>query len=279
MSETFPTFAGAHKAESAKIHPAAIVETGARIGEGVEIGPFSVIGPEVVLHANVRVASHAVIAGKTEIGEGTQIFPFASLGQSPQDRKYRGEESRLIIGSNNIIREYVTMNPGTEQGGLVTRIGNNGLFLTGAHVAHDCQIGDNVLLVNNATLGGHCTVEDFASVGGLSAVHQFVRIGAYAFIGGMSGVENDVIPFGMALGNRAHLAGLNIVGLKRRNFDREQIHNMRKAYRMLFATEGTLLERLEDVEKMFEADAQVQRIVRFIKADSSRSLCVPRNGG
>jgi UDP-N-acetylglucosamine acyltransferase len=171
------------------------------------------------------------------------------------------------------------MNPGTERGGLTTRIGNNGLFLTGAHVAHDCQIGNNVLLVNNATLGGHCTVEDFASVGGLSAVHQFVRIGAYAFIGGMSGVENDVIPFGIVLGNRAHLAGLNIVGMKRHNFDREQIHGLRKAYRMLFATEGTLVERLDDVEKMFADDAHVQRIVQFIKADTSRSLCVPRNGG
>ncbi len=265
--------------EDPKIHPTAIIEPGAELGAGVEIGAYSVIGPEVVLHDQVRIASHVVIAGKTEIGEGTQIFPFASLGQAPQDRKYRGEESRLLIGSGNIIREYVTMNPGTEKGGLVTRIGNNGLFLAGAHVAHDCQIGNNVLLVNNATLGGHCTVEDFASVGGLSAVHQFVRIGAFAFVGGMSGVENDVIPFGMVLGNRAYLAGLNIVGLKRHNFDREQIHSLRKAYRMLFATEGTLLERLEDVEKMFSDDAHVQRIVRFIRADSSRSLCVPRNGG
>jgi UDP-N-acetylglucosamine acyltransferase len=268
----------ASSGESAKIHPAAIVEPGAVIGAGVEIGPFSVIGPEVVLGDNVRIYSHVVVAGKTDIGEGTQVFPFASLGQAPQDRKFRGEESRLLIGSNNIIREHVTMNPGTEQGGLVTRIGNNGLFLTGAHVAHDCQVGDHVLLVNNATLGGHCVMEDFASVGGLSAVHQFVRIGAYSFIGGMSGVENDVIPFGMVLGNRAHLAGLNIVGLKRRNFDRERIHGLRKAYRMLFATEGTLLERLDDVEKMFADDDQVQRVVRFIKADSSRSLCVPRNG-
>lgn len=263
----------------ANIHPTAIVEPGAQLGAGVEIGPFSVIGPEVVLHDNVRLAAHVVIAGKTEIGEGTQIFPFASLGQTPQDRKYRGEDSRLIIGTGNIIREYVTMNPGTEQGGLITRIGNGGLFLASAHVAHDCQIGNNVLLVNNATLGGHCIVEDFASVGGLSAVHQFVRVGAHAFIGGMSGVENDVIPFGMALGNRAHLAGLNIVGMKRHNFEREQIHSLRKAYRMLFATEGTLLERLEDVEKMFSDDAHVQRIVQFVKADSSRSLCVPRNGG
>ncbi|HEY7646874.1 MAG TPA: acyl-ACP--UDP-N-acetylglucosamine O-acyltransferase [Hyphomicrobiales bacterium] len=262
-----------------RIHPSAVVEPGAELASGVEIGPFCLIGAEVVLHENVRVHSHVVIAGKTEIGAETQIFPFASLGHAPQDRKFRGEESRLVIGTGNVIREHVTMNPGTERGGLTTRIGNNGLFLTGAHVAHDCRIGNNVLLVNNATLGGHCTVEDFASVGGLSAVHQFVRIGAYAFIGGMSGVENDVIPFGIVLGNRAHLAGLNIVGMKRHNFDREQIHGLRKAYRMLFATEGTLMERLDDVEKMFADDPHVQRIVQFIKADTSRSLCVPRNGG
>lgn len=262
--------------EGTRIHPAAVIEDGARIGAGVEVGPFAVIGSEVVLADNVRIHSHVVIAGKTEIGEGTQIFPFASLGHAPQDRKFRGEESRLIIGARNVIREYVTMNPGTEQGGLVTRIGDNGLFLTGAHIAHDCVIGNNVLLVNNATLGGHCVVEDYASVGGLSAVHQFVRIGAYAFIGGMSGVENDVIPFGMALGNRAHLGGLNIVGLKRRGFEREQIHTLRKAYRMLFATEGTLHERLEDVEKMFAGDTHVQRVAQFMRADSSRSFCVPR---
>jgi UDP-N-acetylglucosamine acyltransferase len=273
------TSASALPSQDISIHPTAVVEPGAELARGVEIGPFCVVGPEVVLHENVRVHSHVVIAGKTEIGAETQIFPFASLGHAPQDRKFRGEESRLIIGSGNIIREHVTMNPGTERGGLTTRIGNNGLFLTGAHVAHDCHIGNNVLLVNNATLGGHCIVEDFASVGGLSAVHQFVRIGAYAFIGGMSGVENDVIPFGIVLGNRAYLAGLNIVGLKRHNFDREQIHSLRKAYRMLFSTEGTLVERLDDVEKMFSEDANVQRIVQFIKADGSRSLCVPRNGG
>lgn len=261
------------------IHPSAIIEPGAVLGEGVHVGPFSVIGPQVTLHDRVHIHAHVVIAGRTEIGAETEVFPFASLGNAPQDRKFRGEESRLVIGARNVIREYVTMNPGTEQGGLVTRIGNNGLFLTGAHIAHDCVIGDNVLLVNQATLGGHCVVEDFASVGGLSAVHQYVRIGAYAFIGGMSGVENDVIPFGMALGNRAHLAGLNIVGLKRRDFDREQIHTLRKAYRTLFSGEGTLLERLDDVEKMFPQDAPVQRVIQFIKADSSRSFCVPRNNG
>jgi UDP-N-acetylglucosamine acyltransferase len=261
------------------IHPTAIVEPGAEIAEGVTIGAYSVIGAQVVLHRGVRIHSHVVVAGRTEIGEDSEVFSFASLGNAPQDRKFRGEQSRLVIGARNVIREYVTMNPGTDQGGLVTRIGNNGLFLTGAHVAHDCEIGDHVLLVNQATLGGHCVVGDYASIGGLSAVHQWVRIGAYAFIGGMSAIENDVIPFGMALGNRAYLGGLNIVGLKRRNFDREQIHTLRKAYRMLFAAEGTLMERLSDVEKMFPDDAAVQRIVQFIRADSSRSFCVPRSNG
>ncbi|MDZ4791212.1 MAG: acyl-ACP--UDP-N-acetylglucosamine O-acyltransferase [Hyphomicrobiales bacterium] len=265
---------------STHVHAAAAVDPAAQLGEGVEIGPFCVIGAHVEIADNVRVHSHVVISGHTKIGEGTEIFPFASLGHNPQDRKFRGEASRLVIGSRNVIREYVTMNGGTEAGGLVTEIGANGLFLAGSHVAHDCRIGNNVLLVNNATLGGHCVVEDYASLGGLSAVHQWVRIGAYAFVGGMSGVENDVIPFGIVLGNRAALAGLNIVGLKRHGFEREQIHALRKAYRLLFSTEGTLMERLSDVEAMFDGDAGVQRIVTFIKAQSDRSLCVPRaNGG
>ena len=272
-----PDRAPAHSGPA--IHPSAIIEPGAEIAADVQIGPFSIIGPHVVLHKGVRIHSHVVIVGRTEIGAGTEIYPFASVGNAPQDRKFRGEDSRLIIGERNIIREYVTMNPGTEQGGLVTRVGNDGLFLTGVHIAHDCQIGDNVLLVNNAGIAGHCVIEDYASVGGYSAVHQFVRIGAYSFIGGMSAVDADIIPFGMAIGNRASLAGLNIVGMKRRNFDREQIHTLRKAYRMLFSTEGTLMERLEDVEQMFPGDAPVQRIVQFIKADSNRSFCVPRNNG
>ncbi|MDX2265703.1 MAG: acyl-ACP--UDP-N-acetylglucosamine O-acyltransferase [Hyphomicrobiales bacterium] len=264
---------------STQIHPAAAVDPKAQLGAGVEVGSFAVVGPHVTLGDNVRVHSHVVITGRTTVGEGTEIFPFASLGAAPQDRKYRGEASQLIIGPRNVIREHVTMNGGTEGGGLVTQIGANGLFLAGSHVAHDCRIGDHVLLVNNATLGGHCVVEDYASLGGLSAVHQWVRVGAYAFVGGMSGVENDVIPFGIVLGNRAALAGLNIVGLKRHGFDREQIHALRKAYRLLFSSEGTLMERLADVETMFAGDAGVQRIVAFIKAQSDRALCVPRTNG
>jgi UDP-N-acetylglucosamine acyltransferase len=236
-----------------------------------------VIGPNVTLGKNVKIHSHAVITGKTEIGEGCEIHPFAVLGGTPQDKKYRGEESLLVVGAFNTIREHVTMNTGTEGGGHVTRVGAHGLFLTGAHVAHDCQVGDGVILSNNATLAGHVTVEDHAILGGLCAVHQFVRIGAYAFIGGMSGVENDVIPFGIALGNRAALAGLNIVGLKRQGFDREQIHALRKAYGLLFSQEGTLQERLDDVDKMFPAEAPVQRIVAFMRAKADRSFCVPRS--
>lgn len=261
----------------ASVHQAAAVDPKAEIGEGTEIGPFAVIGRNVRLGRNVKVHSHAVITGRTEVGEGCEIHPFAVLGGAPQDQKYRGEASQLILGAFNTVREHVTMNGGTEGGGHITRVGNHGLFLAGAHVAHDCQIGDHVTLVNNATLAGHVAVEDHAILGGLSAVHQWVRVGAYAFVGGMSGVENDVIPFGMALGNRANLAGLNIVGLKRQGFDREQIHALRKAYRLLFSQEGTLQERLDDVDKMFPADAAVQRIVGFMRAKADRAFCVPRS--
>jgi UDP-N-acetylglucosamine acyltransferase len=259
------------------IHPLAAVDARAEIGDGVEAGPFAVIGAHVRLGDRVKLHSHAVVTGQTEIGEGCEIHPFAVLGGKPQDMKYRGEESRLSVGSFTTVREHVTMNGGTEGGGHVTRVGNHGLFLAGAHVAHDCQIGDHVILVNNATLAGHVTVEDHAILGGLCAVHQWVRIGAHAFVGGMSGVENDVIPFGTVLGNRASLAGLNIVGLKRHGFDREQIHALRKAYRLLFSQEGTLQERLDDVDKMFPSEGPVQRIVAFMRAKADRAFCVPRS--
>lgn len=261
----------------ATIHATAEVDPRAKLASGVAIGPFSVVGPDVELGPGAVLHSHAVIAGRTRLGEGCQVFPFASIGHAPQDQKYRGEESRLEIGSHTIIREHVTINPGTEGGGLVTRVGSHCLLMVGAHIAHDCQLGDHVILVNTATLAGHVSVGDYAIVGGLSAVHQFVRVGAHAFVGGMSGVEKDVIPFGMVLGNRAALSGLNIVGLKRHGFSREQIHELRQAYRMLFASEGTLMERLEDVEKMFSANPLVQQIVDFIKTRSDRSFCVPNN--
>ncbi len=258
-----------------EIHPSAIVEPSAQLGEDVLIGPYCCVGPEVQLGDGVHLLSHAVVAGRTSIGPGCQIYPFASVGHQPQDLKFHGEKSRLEIGANNVIREHVTMNPGTEGGGMITRIGEGCLFMIGAHVAHDCQIGDKVILVNNATLGGHVEIGDWAIVGGLSAVHQFVRVGRHAMIGGMSGVENDVIPYGSVMGNRAHLSGLNLVGLKRRNFSREIIHDLRRAYRLIFAEEGTLTERLEDVAELFNDNAAVMEIVNFIKADSSRSICQP----
>lgn len=258
-----------------QIHSNAVVDPKAELGEGVEIGPFCLVGADVKLGAGVKLHSHVVVEGQTTIGDETEIYPFASIGHIPQDKKFGGENSRLEIGPSNRIREHVTMNPGTEGGGMVTRVGANGLFMAGSHVAHDCIVGDNVILANNATLAGHCIIQDFVILGGLSAVHQFVRIGAHAFIGGMTGIEKDVIPYGMAIGNRAALSGLNIIGLKRQGFDREQIHSLRKAYRMLFSNEGTLSERLEDVDKMFGTDPGVAQIIDFIRSESGRSLCVP----
>ena len=257
------------------IHPSALVDPAAEIGTGVKIGPFCVIGPDVRLGDGVQLMSHVVVAGRTEVGPNTRIFPFSSIGHEPQDLKYHGELSTLQIGSNNVIREHVTINPGTEGGGMATRVGNNCLFMVGAHVAHDCLIADNVILVNNATLGGHVVIDEWAIIGGLSAVHQFVRIGKHAMIGGKTGVEHDVIPYGTVMGNRAKLEGLNIVGLKRRGFSRDLIHDIRKAYRMIFAEEGTMAERLQDVMEDFRDNEPVMEIVSFIQRDSSRRICQP----
>jgi UDP-N-acetylglucosamine acyltransferase len=257
------------------IHPTAVVDGKTNLGKSVAIGPYCCVGPDVELKDNVRLVSHAVVMGATTIGEGTVIYPFASIGHPPQDLKYKGEKSRLVVGRRNVIREHVTMNPGTEGGGMLTEIGDDCLFMVGAHVAHDCRIGDHVILVNNATLGGHVRIEDWAILGGLSAVHQFVRVGKHAMVGGMSGVENDVIPYGSVTGNRARLSGLNIIGLKRRKFSRETIHELLNAYRLLFAQEGTMAERLADVAEMFRGHEPVMDIVEFIRADSSRAICHP----
>jgi len=259
-----------------EVHPTAIVDAAASIGDNVEIGPYCCVGPDVTLAEGVRLVSHVVVAGRTSVGPNTHIYPFASIGHRPQDLKYKGEPSVLEIGANNIIREQVTMNPGTEGGGMTTRVGNNGLFMVGSHVAHDCLIGNHVIMANNATLAGHVVIDDFAILGGLSAVHQFVRIGCHAMVGGMSGVEQDVIPYGSVIGNRARLAGLNIVGLKRRGFSRGEIAALRKAYRMLFAEEGSMSERLKDTTEMYRDNDVVMEIVDFIRGDSSRSICQPR---
>ena len=261
----------------ANIHATAVVDPSAKLGTRVEIGPFCLIGPDVELGDGVVVHSHAVITGRTMLGADCRVYPFASIGQTPQDVKYHGEPSTLTIGAKTTIREHVTINPGTEGGHMATKVGSGCLLMIAAHVAHDCELGDNVTLVNGATLGGHVTIGEGAIIGGLSAVHQFVRIGAYAFVGGMSGIAADVIPFGMAIGNRANLCGLNIVGLKRKRFPREQIHELRQAYRMLFSSEGTLKERLEDVESMFSTNPLAKQIIDFIKIQSDRSFCVPNN--
>jgi UDP-N-acetylglucosamine acyltransferase len=261
-----------------EVHPTAVVSPGARIGANVRIGPYSVVGEDAVLHDDVELLSHVVIAGRTELGAGTRIYPFASIGHEPQDLKYEGELSRLTIGERCVIRENVTINPGTRGGGMETRIGNDCLLMANSHVAHDCVIGDNVVIASFVALAGHCQIADYVAFGGMCGVHQFVRIGAHAFVGAHSMIDADVIPYGMAVGNRARLAGLNLVGLKRRKFDRESIHTLRTAYRMLFSSEGTLRERIEDAATMFKSEQLVQDVVSFIAAATDRPLCLPRNG-
>jgi UDP-N-acetylglucosamine acyltransferase len=262
----------------ASIHPTAVVDAGAKLGERVSIGPFCTVGAEVELGDDVQLLSHVALAGRTRIGANTRIFPFASIGHAPQDLKYKGEPSRLEIGARNIIREHVTINPGTEGGGMLTQIGDDCLLMIASHIAHDCRIGDHAIIVNNVLLGGHVEIGAYAVVGGGAAVHQFVRIGQHAMVGGMSGVEADVIPYGMVMGNRAHLAGLNLVGLKRRGFDREEIHQLRAAYRLLFGQEGTLQDRLSEVEKLYPNNSILAEVLKFLRQDSSRGLCIPMAG-
>ena len=260
---------------STLVHPTAIVSPAARLGEGVEIGPFCTIGPDVTLGDRVKLVSHVIVEGVTDIGADAHVSPMAHLGGAPQHTSHKGEATRLVVGPRASIREQVTMHTGTAFGGGVTTVGADCTFYVAAHVAHDCIVGDNVILINNATLGGHVTVGDFAILGGLSAVHQHTRIGRYSFIGGLAAVTKDVIPFGSVWGNHAHLEGLNLVGLKRRGFRRETINAMRAAYRLLFADEGTFQERLDDVEEVHAKTAEVMEIVRFIRADASRPLCLP----
>ncbi|WP_421759909.1 acyl-ACP--UDP-N-acetylglucosamine O-acyltransferase [Devosia sp.] len=259
------------------IHPTAIVEPGAVLGDGVVVGPFCHVGAHVVLKERVELISHVVVSGWTAIGADTRIFPFASIGSPPQDLKFKGEESRLVIGERCQIRENVTVHPGTAGGGLETRIGDDCLLMNSAHVAHDCQIGNHVIIAAYVGIAGHCKIGDYVAFGGMCGVHQFVRIGAHAFIGAHSMIDSDVIPYGMAVGNRARLAGLNLVGLKRRKFDREAIHTLRAAYRMVFSTEGTLQERVEDAAKLFQDEPLVQEVVKFITSAADRPICLPGN--
>jgi UDP-N-acetylglucosamine acyltransferase len=260
-----------------RIHSTAIVHDGARLGAEVEIGPYCIVGPDVVLGDGVKLLSHVCVEGATEIGEACVLHPFARLGGDPQHLGHKGEKTRLVVGPRNLIREGVTFNTGTAAGRGITTVGAGGLFMAGSHVAHDCIVGDNVVFANNATIGGHVHVADYVFMGGLAAVHQFSRVGRFAFIGGVSAVTKDVIPFGSVWGVHAHLEGLNLVGLKRRGFARETINDLRAAYRLLFADEGTFQERIEDVARVFSHVQDVMEIIDFIRADANRPLCLPRN--
>ena len=267
----------AELAPGVEVGPFAIVEAGAKLARGVRIGPHCMVGGNVSLAESCELLSHVAVAGRTTIGARTRIFPFASIGHQPQDLKYTGEPSTLSIGSDCLIREGVTINPGTAGGGMATVVGHHCAFLANSHVGHDSRVGNHVIFSNNVMLAGHCRVDDYVIIGGGAAVIQFTHVGAHAFVGGMSGLENDLIPYGMAIGNRARLNGLNIVGLQRRGFAREQIHALRRAYRLLFADEGTLKERVDDVATSFEDNPIVQEIVAYIRADRKKSLCTPRD--
>jgi UDP-N-acetylglucosamine acyltransferase len=261
-----------------RIHPSSVVDPGAELADDVTIGPFCRVGAGARLGPRVELVSHVVVGGITTIGAGTRIFPFASIGLEPQDLKYRGELSRLEIGMDNIIRESVSINTGTEGGGMVTRIGDRNLFMLGSHIGHDCQVGSGTVFANNATLGGHVTVGDFANLGGLSAVHQFCRIGQHAMIGGVTGVEHDVIPYGVVLGDRARLDGLNLRGLQRRGFSAAEIQVMRQGFKLLFGEEGTFAERVDLTAERYAESKPMMEIIGFIRADSRRRIVQPVAG-
>tara|TARA_B100000886_G_C20418776_1_gene490476 strand:+ start:1354 stop:2133 length:780 start_codon:yes stop_codon:yes gene_type:complete len=258
------------------IHKSSVIHKNAKISKTVKIGPFCYVGPEVELFDDVELISNVHIEGNTIIGKGTKIFPFASIGTEPQDLKFKGEKNSLSIGEKNIIREYVTINPGTAGGGSKTIIGNNCLFMISSHIAHDCKIGNKVIIANNVPLGGHVTIEDSVVIGGNSAVQQFTRIGRLAMIGGMTGVLKDVTPFGLSIGNRNFLQGLNLVGLRRNNYDNKKIMGLDKAYKDIFASKN-LHENLNRINGEYKDNELVSEVIRFIEKDKKRPICVPRN--
>jgi UDP-N-acetylglucosamine acyltransferase len=257
------------------IHPSACVATRAEIADDAEIGPFCIIGPDVSIGPGCRLIAHVHLTGHTSIGARTVIYPFASLGTPPQSVRYRGGATRLVVGADCDIREAVTMNTGTEDGGGVTEVGERGFYMANSHVGHDCRVGREAVFANGATLGGHCIVGDYVFIGGLSAVHQFSRIGSHAMIAGLTGVRADVIPFGFVIGSVGQLAGLNAVGMKRREFSHQSIHAVRKAYRMLFFGEGTFASRIDVVEAELGGDPAVAAILAFVREGGSRPLCHP----
>lgn len=259
----------------AVIHPSSVVEPGARLGEGVRIGPFCLIGPEVTLGDGVEVKSHAVVTGWTEVGPGTVIFPHATVGEVPQDLKYKGERTRLIVGARNRIREGATLNLGTEGGGGVTRVGDDNLFMAGSHVGHDSTVGNRVVVANCAAIAGHCQIGDDVVIGGLAGIHQWVRIGRGAMIGALAMVTNDVIPHGLVQGPRGELDGLNLVGLKRRGLDRAGITALRQAYDLLARGEGPFLDRARALAAAPASD-EVAEIAAFLLAQTDRSFLTPK---
>ena len=256
------------------IHNSCVISKKAIIGKNVKIGPYCNIGDLVELEDDVELISNVHIEGNTKIGKGTKIFPFACLGTAPQDLKYNNEPNSLLIGEKNTIREYVTINPGTEGGGGKTTIGNNCLFMISSHVAHDCKVGNNVILANNVPLGGHVTIEDSVVIGGNSAVQQFTRIGRLAMIGGMTGVLKDVIPFGLSVGNRNHLQGLNLIGLRRKKYENKEIMGLDKAYKAIFSSKN-LHENLNKINDEFKNNQLVKEVVNFIAKDKKRPICLP----
>ena len=258
------------------IHDSSIIDKRAKISKGVKIGPFCYVGPNVELKENVELVSHVHIEGYTSIGKGSKIFPFASIGTQPQDLKFKGEKNSLEIGENNLIREYVTINPGTAGDKLKTSIGNNCLFMISSHVAHDCIIGNNVIIANNVPLGGHVTIEDSVVIGGNSAVQQFTRIGRLAMIGGMTGVLKDVIPFGLSIGNRNYLQGLNLIGLRRQKYDNQKIMGLDKAFKDIFASKN-LHENLSKINGEYKDNELVSEVIKFIEKDKKRPICSPLN--
>ena len=256
------------------IHKTALIDSKAKISDNVKIGPYSVIGPNVEIGEGTIVQSHVNICGNTKIGINNKIYPFASIGNDPQDLKFKGEKTKLEIGDNNKIREYVTINPGTNGGGGLTKVGNNCLFMVSAHIAHDCLVGDNVILANNVPLGGHAHIGDNAIIGGNSAVQQFTRVGKSAMIGGMCGVVRDIIPYGIAHGNRSVLQGLNLIGLRRKNIPNKEIMTLSEAYKQIFKSEN-LTENLINLSKEFKDNELVADVIRFIERDKKRPICTP----
>jgi len=256
------------------IHNSSVIDKESKIGRNVKVGPFCYVGPQVQISDGVELISNVHIEGNTKIGKGTKIFPFASIGTQPQDLKYKGESSSLEIGENNTIREYVTINPGTEGGGRKTIIGNNCLLMISSHIAHDCNIGNDVVIANNVPLGGHVTIEDSVVIGGNSAVQQFTRIGRLAMIGGMTGVLKDVIPFGLSFGNRNYLRGINLIGLKRKKYNNKAIMELNSAFKEIFSSKN-LHENLSKINGEYKDNGLVKEVINFIAKDKKRPICTP----